>query len=500
MRFPTSLLPIKANRKVIDMDKYLLFNRSYLQPQGMNNLRLVLAQAKKDAENNPLFTEDFFSTPQRKWEVRYDNAYPNVIYDPKCKKYRCYYTLCSKDNDSASASKEERARRDYRPSPTRIASLGYAESDDGIHWSKPELGFVDFEGSKANNLLFRYAHGTGVFLDEEEIDPCKRYKMVTKVDFSGKRNFMAVNFSEDGVHWGDFIKWPRWNPPADSHNFPFRDKQDGLFKVITRIWKDGIRISAICSSPDFINWSAPHEIIRGSGFESQVYSMPVFWYEGMYLGLASMFHEGDRSADNFDTVDLELTFGSSSERFDRVLPGQYLIPRGEGKYPTGAYDCGCIFASPPIEEGDRLILYYMGGNGYHTNFRETSLCRAFLPKDRFAWYEQREEDKIAILPTQPFQAYGDALYLLADVAKGGKLKVSLHSNWRNEAYEGFSAEDCELSPAENGYMRVQWKRPLTSLENASFCFVFQFEKVKLYAIKGDIIPQNLRYYEGAAIL
>ena len=277
------------------MDKYLLLNRGVLQPQGMDNLKLVVAQIEKDTENNPLFYEDFFSDPPRKWEPRYDNAYPNVIYDEKYKKYRCYYTLCSKDKDSASASREERTRRDYRPSPTRIASLGYAESDDGVHWEKPNLGFVDFEGSFENNLLFRYAHGTGVFLDKEETDPAKRYKMVTKVEYPGHRTYMAVNFSEDGVHWGEMIQWPRWNPPADSHNFPFRDKVDGLFKVITRTWKNGVRISAICSSRDFINWSEPREILRGDGFESQVYSMPVFWYDGLYLGLASMFHEGDRS-------------------------------------------------------------------------------------------------------------------------------------------------------------------------------------------------------------
>ena len=153
------------------MDQYLFLDRSALQPQGMDNLKLTVAHIEKDTEHNPLFHEDFFSDPPRKWEVRYDNAYPNVIYDPKYRKYRCYYTLCSKDDDSASAGKEERARRAYRPMPTRIASLGYAESDDGVHWVKPSLGLVDFEGSTDNNMLFRYAHGTGVFLDDAETDP-----------------------------------------------------------------------------------------------------------------------------------------------------------------------------------------------------------------------------------------------------------------------------------------------------------------------------------------
>ena len=52
------------------MDKYLLLNRGVLQPQGMDNLKLVVAQIEKDTENNPLFYEDFFSDPPRKWEPR----------------------------------------------------------------------------------------------------------------------------------------------------------------------------------------------------------------------------------------------------------------------------------------------------------------------------------------------------------------------------------------------------------------------------------------------
>ena len=30
----------------------------------------------------------------------------------------------------------------------------YAESIDGIHWRRPQLGLIEFEGSKKNNILF----------------------------------------------------------------------------------------------------------------------------------------------------------------------------------------------------------------------------------------------------------------------------------------------------------------------------------------------------------
>ena len=30
----------------------------------------------------------------------------------------------------------------------------YAESKDGIHWTKPDLGLFEFDGSKKNNIVW----------------------------------------------------------------------------------------------------------------------------------------------------------------------------------------------------------------------------------------------------------------------------------------------------------------------------------------------------------
>lgn len=481
------------------MDKYFFLDRSSLQPQAMDNVRLRVIPAEKDTVHNPMFTEGFFAEPSLKWEVRYDNAYPNVIYDPKYKKYRCFYTLFTKDVDSANTPREERAKRDYKPLGNRITSLAYAESDDGVHWVKPNLGLVDFEGSKENNLLFRYAHGTGIFLDLEERDPAKRYKLVTKVEYPGQHGFMAVNFSEDGLHWGEMIRWPRWNPQADSHNFPFRDKSDGMFKVITRIWKDGVRVSCVSSSPDFINWSEPKEIIRGDGFASQVYSMPVFRYDGIYLGLASMYHEGDRSEENFDTVDLELACATTMDRFDRVAPYQYLIERGAGHYPDGEFDCACIYAAAPLDMGDdKLCIYYMGGNGRHTNFRETSFGRCFVKKDRFACYEAKDPAKDSQIGSCRFNIYGNRFAVLAE---GGEWSAALCPSWREKPYEGFGFEDCVKSVDADGYTTLHWGREMMELETATVCLMLRFKGgTKVYGFRGDVARQGERYYEGAPMI
>ena len=479
------------------MDTYYFLDRGVLMPQRMENVRLQVKPIVKDEANNPLFTEDFFADPPRRWEVRYDNAYPNVIYDPEYEKFRCYYTLCTRDEDAASAGKAERARRDYRPTPGRIASLGYAESDDGVHWVKRSLGLVEFEGSRDNNLLFRYAHGTGVFLDELEQDPARRYKLVTKVEYPGGRSFMAVNFSRDGVHWGEMRPWPKGNPPADSHNYPFRDRRDGLFKVITRTWRDGVRVSSICESGDFLNWSAPREILRGNGFEDQVYSMPVFWADGLYLGLASIFHEGDRAAPDFDLVDCELAWAYAADRFNRAAPGDHVIPRGPGRYPDGAFDCGCIYAAPPFEKDGKVWVYYMGGNGRHTNFRETSLGRGFWEKGRYACYTVRDTRREGVLWTALCTAAGDSLEVLADVDEGGHLTAALFDREGREV-PGYGFADCRLLPQPGGYTRVRFEGgALMDLDTTAVSLVLRFQGAQLYAMRGGLSLLRRRGYDGA---
>ena len=75
----------------------------------------------------------------------------------------------------------------------------YAESEDGIHWNKPELWLCDFEGSGRNNIVWMgpASHNFTPFKDS---DPdCKaqaRYKALG-VDGSGLLPFQ----SPDGIHW-----------------------------------------------------------------------------------------------------------------------------------------------------------------------------------------------------------------------------------------------------------------------------------------------------------
>ena len=91
--------------------------------------------------------------------------------------------------------------------------LCYAESDDGIHWTKPALGQVLFKGSRENNafdLPHTIVAGVAVIKDEADPDPGRRYKMVYQffpdqsdpiIPEYGTLPSIACAVSPDGLRW-----------------------------------------------------------------------------------------------------------------------------------------------------------------------------------------------------------------------------------------------------------------------------------------------------------
>src|SRR5262245_20745340 len=57
----------------------------------------------------------------------------------------------------------------------------YATSKDGVNWEKPNLGLVEFNGSKNNNIVdFRdplHWSTAAMLYDPEDPDPARRYKL-----------------------------------------------------------------------------------------------------------------------------------------------------------------------------------------------------------------------------------------------------------------------------------------------------------------------------------
>ncbi|MBQ4050980.1 MAG: hypothetical protein IJD13_05065 [Oscillospiraceae bacterium] len=442
------------------------------------NLKRVVGTGRKDPEG-ALFTEEFFSG--KPWEVRIDNGYPNVFYDEQAGIYRCYYTCFIRDPDSAARPLSERKTAVYQPRSDRLTGLLYACSKDGVTWEKPALGRVEFDGSKENNIVFVGAHGASVFRDEKETDPMKRYKLAMKYDLFGE---MAISYSPDGLDWCEPIRWPEYNPAGDTHNFAFRDEVSGGFKIITRTW-DGVRISALCESEDFLHWTQPEEILRGRDMDDQIYSMPVFRYGGLWFGLPAIFHGGDHGAKDFDRVDTELAFSHDLKHWERV-PGS-LIPRSEGDYGD-APDCCCIYASTPIFKGGKAVIYYMGGSGNHTNYRESSLCRFVIDPDKLMGM-QALPGKTGSLLTHGIPMEGEIL-LAADLPEGSTLRAAVVEDVNNlyaipVPLPGYGFEDFTPVFREDGKIVLRWKKPLSEMAGQKHSLLIETKGGTLCALLSE---------------
>ena len=137
--------------------------------------------------------------------------YGTVLHDGG--KFRMWYYACywGQNPDWSSRMKQQVARSDLLP--LFQGPLCYAESDDGIVWTKPELGQVLFKGSRRNNALalpHTVVSGAIVIKDEAEPDPAQRYKMTYQFfpNFSdpvipeyGTMPSVALAVSPDGLEW-----------------------------------------------------------------------------------------------------------------------------------------------------------------------------------------------------------------------------------------------------------------------------------------------------------
>jgi hypothetical protein len=130
----------------------------------------------------------------------------------------------------------------------------YAESTDGIHFKRPNLGLVEFQGSKENNIIYRgvEAHNFAPFLDNNPAaKPEERYKAL-----AGIQSKLYAFVSADGIRWMKMQAEPVLTKGAfDSLNLAFWDA--GGYRCFSRYFDQEVRGIQSSTSKDFIHWTDP---------------------------------------------------------------------------------------------------------------------------------------------------------------------------------------------------------------------------------------------------
>jgi len=164
--------------------------------------------------------------------------------------------------------------RGYYPTNTGTRDLSIeqttnlAESADGIHFTRPELGIVEFNGSKRNNIVLQGTDSHNLFVFRDENPTCKRDERYKAVGGPWEKLFGLV--SPDGLHWQRIQETPLdVKGVFDSLNVVFWDPLKDCYRMFARYWekRGAINYRAIqsCESKDFIHWTEPqpHQYAAG---------------------------------------------------------------------------------------------------------------------------------------------------------------------------------------------------------------------------------------------
>lgn len=177
----------------------------------------------------------------------------------------------------------------------------YAESLDGITWTKPHLGLFKVNGTRQNNVVWAggapFSHNFAPFLDRRPgVPPNERFKALAGTAESGLHGFV----SDDGVRWKKLRAQPLLTQGAfDSQNVAFWSEAESCYALYLRTWTGGgfagYRTISRSVSADFLQWSAPVEMSFGGAPHEHLYTsqtQPYFRAPHLYVALPMRFVPG----------------------------------------------------------------------------------------------------------------------------------------------------------------------------------------------------------------
>ncbi|MFQ6040154.1 MAG: hypothetical protein ACE5PV_04795 [Candidatus Poribacteria bacterium] len=205
-----------------------------------------------------LFVDDYLIDRMTGAELRLHKPTPRevaIVHDKPWEGNVCFYHTVFKDGDHFKMY-HRGAHYDEQIGEITHQVVCYAESQDGLHWTKPELGIVEFNGSKKNNIIWDGigSHNFAPFKDPNS--NCKideKYKAIA----SGGGGLYPFK-SPDSIHWSLMSDKPVITKGAfDSQNLAFWDTTRNRYVDFHRGFTQGVRAIMTCTSTDFINWTEP---------------------------------------------------------------------------------------------------------------------------------------------------------------------------------------------------------------------------------------------------
>lgn len=196
----------------------------------------------------------------------------------------------------------------------------YAESRDGVTFTKPDLGLHEFNGSKNNNIIWTGVgtHNFAPFLDTRPDCPAEsRFKALGGLPSQGG---LFAFHSADGIRWSLLRKEPVVTEGAfDSQNLAFWDPTAGKYRAYFRtftegvttgkVWKPaGFRAIRTATSDDFLSWDHYADLTYKDSPAEHLYTnqvAPYFRAPHILIGFPTRYVERGWSPSMRDLPELE---------------------------------------------------------------------------------------------------------------------------------------------------------------------------------------------------
>ena len=417
----------------------------------------------------------------------------------------------------------------YMASKRPGSALAYAESKDGVHWTKPLVskdGQSNLVNWEAGVPILREKRSRGLVeigLDgvTVSIDPAvpwghaEKYKVAFYPNRGGQDCRTRLGYSADGINWRFYNKGlPVTGRAADFSNQIFWDPPNKRYLLICR--EDfaaggglgelrGVRIMEHTGGNDLLRhptaWKTltkfvlndpDKTMIPGTRTpERQIHTLPIWYYEGIYFALTDVLTATNRpvpvGGQDFNKRhekgiwEFYMAPSRDAIHFDfatAAYPRKTLVPRGG----DGSFDKDC--ARPPmniITRNDEHWIYYLATNErWGARKWDARLGLAKLRLDGFFFLEAKE--KPGMIVTRPFRLDGGKLEVNID-AGDGWVRVEVLDE-AGKAIPGYSAGAArQHKDVDELRLAPQWKSrgDLSQLKGKTVKLRFTLQNAKLYA-------------------
>jgi len=458
-----------------------------------------------------LFVDDYLIDRMEGVELRMHKPTPRgvvIVHDESWEGNSCGYHTIFRDGDLYRMYYKAAAQvLQGEPAPHRLLGC-YAESSDGIHWKKPNLGLFEFHGSKDNNIVWDGpgSHDFTPFLDPNpDCSPDAKYKAVANA--GGVGGGLLAFKSIDGIHWSRLVNKPVITKGAfDTQNLAFWDSCQGEYRAYIRDFRDGRRDIRTATSSDFIHWTDPQWLEFPGAPREQLYTnqiSPYYRAPHIYLGFPTRYidrgwsmsmralpglehrklrsrvspREGTALTDGLFMTSRD---GRSFHRWSEAFLRPGLRPRDNWVYGDNYQNWGLVETNSAIDGAPNdLSLYatesYWTGHG-------SQLRRFTIRIDGFV--SVHAAGNAGRFDTRPLIFEGNKLTLNFSTSAAGSIRVEIQ-DVVGEPLKGFAVDDCDELFGDTLEGAVTWKgsSDLSQLADKPVRLRFVLRDADLYSMQ-----------------